>query len=67
MVYLEDLKENLWVDGKFTHVFRELIFTSRKNNSHREQLCLDILKSKCYRIENQSRGGAKVVNALDAI
>jgi hypothetical protein len=57
----------LWEEGHFTFVFRELLFCSRKNNSHRNQLALEILKSKCYRMESQSRGGTKVLSALDVL
>ena len=46
-----------------TKAYRELVFLSRKKNSHREQLIIDVIKSKCYKLEIMSRGGAKVANA----
>lgn len=45
---VEELKRELWKNGTFTYVFRELIFLSRKSNSHRKQLLIEILKVKCY-------------------
>lgn len=45
---VEELKRDLWRNGTFTYVFRELIFLSRKSNSHRKQLLIEILKVKCY-------------------
>ena len=38
---------------------------SRKNNSHRQLLFIEILKSKCYNMEVLSRGGAKMINSED--
>lgn len=50
-----------------TRAYRELVFMSRKKNSHREQITIDVMKSKCYQMEIKSRGGAKVANALSLL
>jgi hypothetical protein len=63
----EDLKREVWKNGTFTYVFRELIFQSRKNYSHRKQLLIEILKVKCYELESKSRGGAKMTNTEDLL
>ena len=52
------------IEGRMTKVYRELVLLSRKKYSHREQLMIEIMKTKCYKLEIRSRGGAKVSNSL---
>ena len=41
---IDDLKRNLWKDGLFTYVYRQLIFMDKKSTNFRQDLSIEILK-----------------------
>lgn len=60
---VENLKRYLKQE-KIAKLFTQAVLMSRKKNSHREEIILDILKRKCYSLEVESRGSTKMANSL---
>jgi hypothetical protein len=56
---LGKVRGRLFTERAYVRAFRELILLSRKNNSHRTQLEIEILKSKCSGLEAINRGGTR--------